>query len=46
LTKLLARKFGALDERIEARVRAASVSELELWIERILDASTVDEVLR
>ncbi|TBU98635.1 hypothetical protein DNJ95_15665 [Stutzerimonas kirkiae] len=44
LLKLLARRFGELDEATLARVQAAKTPELERWAENILEAGTLDEV--
>jgi hypothetical protein len=44
--KLLQLKFGPLSDELAARVRAGSPKELDTWTERVLTASTVDEVLR
>jgi len=44
LRKLLIKRFGELSEVIDARLSQASVAELELWAERILEAKTLSEV--
>lgn len=41
----LARRFGPLSADAEARVRAASVDELDRMGERVLDAASLEEVL-
>jgi hypothetical protein len=46
LAKLLTLKFGALDNATAELLGAASAAELERWAERILTASTIDDVLR
>src|SRR5262249_10090082 len=46
LTKLLTLKFGALDSGVAERLRSASTTELERWVENILAASTLDDVFR
>jgi hypothetical protein len=46
LIKLLSLKFGPLSDVVSDRVQSASIEELELWTERVLSASTLDEVLR
>jgi hypothetical protein len=43
--KLLALRFGPLREEVVARVRAASVEELDTFAERVLTATSLDEVL-
>lgn len=45
LLKQLRVRFGELRAAIIARVEAAEVPELEVWIERIMTASRVDDVL-
>jgi hypothetical protein len=45
LVKLLRLKFGPLPDAVTARVRSASPDELNAWVERVLSASSVDEVL-
>lgn len=44
LVKLLALKFGALDDASLARISAARSSELERWVERVLTATRVEAV--
>jgi predicted transposase YdaD len=46
LLKQLALRFGPLPASTEARIRAASIAELEVFAERVLSAKTLDEVLR
>jgi hypothetical protein len=46
LLKLLALKFGPLSAAIAERVQTASIAELDLWADRVLNATTLDEVLR
>ncbi len=45
LLRLLDRRFGTLPESAIARVRAGTETDLETWAERVLTASTLDEVL-
>ncbi len=45
LLRQLAIKFGPLPEGIEARVRAATPTELDTWTERILTATTLTDTL-
>ncbi len=45
LLRQLQRRFSKLDESLTARVRAAGVLDLDRWLDRILDANTVAEVL-
>jgi hypothetical protein len=44
LLRLLRRRFGAVDERILARVRTADACNLEIWYDRLLDAESLDGV--
>ncbi|MFT4101376.1 MAG: DUF4351 domain-containing protein [Burkholderiaceae bacterium] len=46
LSRQLERRFGPLDSSVTERLREASVSELERWVDNILDARTLDEVFR
>ena len=43
--RLLSKRFGPLDAAVVAQVEQASVSNLELWADRILTAATLEEVL-
>jgi hypothetical protein len=45
LSKLLALKFGDLSEPVQARLASASSGEIERWIERVLFANTLEQVL-
>jgi hypothetical protein len=44
LLKLLALKFGALDDDARERVARANLATLSRWTERVLTASTLDRV--
>jgi hypothetical protein len=44
LVRLLTRKFGAVPNEARDRIGAASMEQLDLWSERVLDAETLDEV--
>ena len=44
LTRLLRRRFGRLPPAVEERVHEAPASDLEAWVENVLDARTLDEV--
>ena len=46
LQRLLARRFGPLPTAVIARIAAATVEEIETWGDRVLDASSLDEVFR
>ncbi|HEX5052398.1 MAG TPA: DUF4351 domain-containing protein, partial [Planctomycetota bacterium] len=43
--RLLHRRFGSVAPAIEARIRAASVEQLETWAERVLTAADPAQVL-
>jgi hypothetical protein len=45
LLKQLRLRFGDLPAAVVARVEAAETSELEAWIERVLTASRLEDVL-
>jgi hypothetical protein len=45
LLRLLARRFGPLGPVVEQRVRTASVPEIDSFLDRVVDAATLDEVL-
>ena len=44
LTRQLECKFGALDPAILTRVARADASEVDVWLERVLFAATLDDV--
>ena len=44
LQRQLARRFGPLPDAVLQRIAAASITELELWGDRVLDAASLDEV--
>jgi hypothetical protein len=44
LLRLLRARFGALPEDVTARLNAADAETLLRWSERVLSASTLDEV--
>ena len=46
LSRLLTRRFGELPEAVVARLKSADSTLLELWGDRVLDASSLDEVFR
>ena len=45
LLKLLRLRFGELPAAVIARVEAAEVPELDVWTERVVTASRLDDVL-
>jgi hypothetical protein len=46
LVRLLTRRFGAVPEAVHARIDRASLEQLDIWSERVLDAATLDDVFR
>ena len=44
LARQLARRFGPLDEQTNARLKSATLAQLETWADRILDAKTLQAV--
>ena len=46
LARLLARRFGPLDQATETRLRNASTDEINRWTDQILVARTLDEVFQ
>ncbi len=44
LSRLLTLRFGPVPEDIQAKLRAASPSELDRWAEQVLSASRLDEL--
>jgi predicted transposase YdaD len=44
LVRLLTRRFGTIPDRARERIDTASLEQLGLWSERVLDAETLDEV--
>ncbi len=46
LQRQLARRFGPLPTEVVAQIAAASVDEIELWCDRVLDAASLDDVFQ
>lgn len=46
LLKQLTKRFGPLQEAVVTRVRTASVEELDRFAERVLDAESLEDVIR
>ena len=44
LERLLTRRFGDLPEEVRARLKAGSSEQLQLWADRVLDASSLAEI--
>lgn len=45
LLRLLQLKFGAVPEPAAARVRSASLTDVDRWVERVITATTLESVL-
>lgn len=45
LQRQLTKRFGPLPESVQVRLSTASQEEIERWLDRVLDAQTLDEVL-
>jgi len=44
LKRLLHKRFGELPEEVELRLHKATLEQLEVWTDRVLDAQTLAEV--
>ncbi len=44
LARILQRRFGPVPEQIQKTIEAASLEELENWVDRALDAETLADV--
>lgn len=44
LRRMLTKRFGELPEAIEMRLSQASIADLELWGDRLLEAKTLTEI--
>jgi len=44
LMRLLVKRFGNVSESIESRLTQASIADLELWSDRILEAKTLTDI--
>jgi len=44
LHRQLTRRFGPLPQWVDARLRRASIEELETWGDRVLDATKLEEM--
>jgi flagellar biosynthesis/type III secretory pathway protein FliH len=45
LERLMTVKFGSLSDRVSARIQAADLEVLDVWLERILSVDTPDAVV-
>lgn len=46
LQRQLTRRFGPLPSEVITRISGASIEEVEVWCDRVLDAASLAEVLR
>ncbi len=46
LTRLLRRRFGELSADTLAKIDGASLTQLQIWTDRLLDVDSIDELLR
>lgn len=46
LQRQLTRRFGPLPNEVLTRISGASIEEVEVWCDRVLDATSLAEVLR
>ena len=44
LARLLSKRFGPLDEQTTARLKTATLDQLDIWADQILDAPTLQAV--
>lgn len=44
LLRQITRRFGAADDTVVERVRSATLEELDTWADRILDATSLDDL--
>jgi len=45
LLRQLQRRFGPLPTAVLTRIESAGTADLERWLDRVLDAATLDDVL-
>jgi hypothetical protein len=46
LRKVLTQRFGPLPQDLQARIDAAPVDRIDVWVDRVLHADTLDEIFR
>lgn len=46
LQKLLTKRFGVLPTHVLAEIAAASARQIDVWVDRVLDAVSLEEVFR
>ena len=44
LLRLVQKRFGDISPAVEERIRSADLDTLDRWVERILTATTIDEL--
>ena len=44
LARLLSKRFGPIDEQTSTRLKTATLDQLDIWADRILDAPTLQAV--
>ena len=44
LQRLLSKRFGSIPAEITARIAAASSAEIEVWLDRVLDARSLEDL--
>ena len=44
ILRMVARRFGVQPPEFEARIRSASIEELDLWTDRVLDVESATEL--
>ena len=46
LQRLLARRFGVLNSNVISLISNAPVEDIEIWVDRVLDAETLDDIFK
>jgi uncharacterized protein DUF4351 len=46
LVRQLTRKFGPVPDAARERIDTATLDQLDIWSDRVLDVATLDEVFR
>lgn len=46
LQKLLTKRFGVLPTDAAGKIAAASAEQIDTWVDRVLDAASLEEVFR
>jgi len=45
LTRQLSRRFGTVSDSVREQLRGAEDAQLDAWLDRVLDAHSLDDVL-